>query len=255
MAQGNLKDVGGGASGILSGVAAVATVVAAIIGILSQFGLIESHDTPKTAAVNTIPRPPLVTKASEAPVVAPVAAAPSAKPSPVARAGAPHPHERRSRAKPQPADVAASARPAPPPAQIALAEPTASHLGAEDRSFSHLETPGAANTPAAIDNNPSESIAGAWRDQGMGACHLISQTGSKFQVTNYDPVTGEVISQGEGTVDGNHVAIDYPNARRPVTVDLHIAPNGQWLLGKVTRFDGTRRTMWRYLGPACPKPG
>jgi hypothetical protein len=89
----------------------------------------------------------------------------------------------------------------------------------------------------------------------MGACHLIDQTGSKFQVTNYDPVTGEVISQGEGTVDGNHVAIDYPKARRPVSVDLHISPNGQWLLGKVTRFDGTRRTMWRYLGPACPKPG
>jgi hypothetical protein len=88
----------------------------------------------------------------------------------------------------------------------------------------------------------------------MGVCHLINQTGSKFQVTNYDPVTGEVISQGEGTVDGNHVAIDYPNARSPVTVDLHISPNGQRLLGQVTRFDRTRPTMWRYLGPGCPRP-
>ncbi|MBV8139621.1 MAG: hypothetical protein JO121_28915 [Deltaproteobacteria bacterium] len=235
----NLKGLGGRASGVLSGVAAVATVIAAIIGILSQFGLISSHNAPKTVAVNTIPGPPLVTKATVAPVVAPVEAAPSAKPSLVA--AAPHLHQRRH-AK-------------PPPAEVALAEPTASHLGAEDRNLSHLETPGAANTPTAIDNNQSESIAGAWRDQGMGACHLISQTGSKFQVTNYDPATGEVISQGEGTVDGNHVQIDFPKARRPVTVDLHISPNGQWLLGKVTRFDGTRRTMWRYLGPACPKPG
>ena len=237
MAQGNLKGVFGGASGILSGVAALATVVAAIIGILSQFGLITSHDTPKTVAVTPIPGPPLVSKAT----VAPVEAAPAAKPSLVARAVAPHLHERR-RAK-------------PPPAEVALTEPTASHLGAENRNFSNLVTPGAANTPATIDNNQSESIAGAWRDQGIGACHLISQTGSKFQITNYDPATGELMSQGEGTIDGNHVQIiDNPNSRRPVTVDLHIAPNGQWLIGKVTRFDGTRRTMWRYLGPACPKP-
>jgi hypothetical protein len=157
------------------------------------------------------------------------------------RARAPHLHERR-RAK-------------PPPAEVAFAEPTASHLGAEDRNFAHFKTAGRRIPPATIDHNQSESIAGAWRDQGMWeACHLISQTGSKFQVTDYDPATGEVISQGEGTVDGNHVQIVYPNSRRPVTVDLHISPNGQWLLGKVTRFDETRRTRWRYLGPACPKP-
>jgi hypothetical protein len=252
MAQGNLKGVGGGASGILSGAAAVATVVAAIIAILSQFGLIRSHDSPRVA-VTPIPGAPPVGKAAVAPVVAatvpPVVAAPTAKPSLVARGAAPHVDERHPRAKAPPAEIASSVRPASPP-QVALAEPTASHLGAEDRTFS-----GAANTPATIDNNQSESIAGAWRDQGMGVCHLISQTGNKFQVINYDPVTGEVISQGEGTVEGNHVAIDYPNSRRPVTVDLHISPNGQWLLGKVTRFDETRRTMWRYLGPACPKPG
>jgi hypothetical protein len=155
-----------------------------------------------------------------------------------------------------PAETASSARPAPlPPQKLALAEATASHLGAEDRNISHLGTPGAAaSTPATIDHNQSESIAGAWGDQGMGACHLISQLGSKFQITNYDPATGELMSQGEGTIDGDHVEIDYPNARHPVTVDLHISPNGQWLFGKVTRFDGTRRTMWRYLGPACPKP-
>jgi hypothetical protein len=205
MAQGNLKGVFGGASGILSGAAALATVVAAIIGILSQFGLITSHDTPKTGAVTPIPVPPLVTKATVAPVVAPVEAAPAANPSLIARAVAPHLHERR-RAK-------------PPPAEVALTEPTASHLGAEDRNFSNLGTPGAANTPATIDNNQSESIAGAWRDQGIGACHLISQTGSKFQITNYDPATGELMSQGEGTIDGNHVEIiDNPNSRRPVTV-------------------------------------
>jgi hypothetical protein len=54
MNQGNLKGVGGGASGILSGVAAVATVIAAIVGILSQFGLITSHDAPKTVAGSPI---------------------------------------------------------------------------------------------------------------------------------------------------------------------------------------------------------
>lgn len=74
---------------------------------------------------------------------------------------------------------------------------------------------------------------------------MISQTSGKFQITNYASATGELMSQGEGTIDGNHVEIiDNPNSRRPVTVDLHIAPNGQWLTGKVTRFDGTRCTMW-----------
>ena len=242
MAQGNLKGVGGGASGILSGAAAVATVVAAIIGILSQFGLITSHDSRKRAAVTPIPGPPAVTNASAAPVVAPVAEAPAASPSLIAPAAAPHLHGRR--------------RPKPAPAEVALAESTASHSGGEERSFSHLESPRAENTQATIDHHQSESIAGAWRDQGLGACHLISQTGNKFQITNYDPATGELMSQGEGTIDGNHVEIiNNPNSRRPITVDLHIAPNGQWLTGKVTRFDGTHHTMWRYLGPACPKPG
>ena len=250
MARGNLKGVLGGVSGILSGAAAVATVVAAIIGILSQFGLITSHDAPKRVVVTPLPGPPLVTKAR----VAPVSEAPAAKPSLVAHAAAPHLHEQRS-GKPPPAELASTARPAPPAPQVALAEPRASHLAAEDRNSSHLETPEAAN-PATIDHNQSESIAGAWRDQGLGACHLISQTGSKFQITNYDPATGELMSQGEGTIDDNHVEIiDNPKSRRPVTVDLHISPSGEWLTGKVTRFNGTLRTNWRYLGPACPKPG
>lgn len=127
IAHGNLKGVGGGASGILSGVAAVATVVAAIVGILSQFDLITSQDTPKTVAGSPILGPTLVTKPTVAPVLAPVAAAPAAKPSLVARAVSPHLHERR--------------RVKPPPVEVALAEPTASHLGAEDRNLSHLENP------------------------------------------------------------------------------------------------------------------
>jgi len=53
MARVDLKGIGGRASGILRGVAAVATVIAATVGIFSQFGLIASHDTPKTVAVNT----------------------------------------------------------------------------------------------------------------------------------------------------------------------------------------------------------
>jgi len=160
MAQGNLKGVGGGASGILSGVAAVAPAVAAIMENLSQFSPITRHDTRKTVAVNTIPGPPPVTRATVAPIVAPVVAVPSAKPSLAARAAAPHPDERRSRPKARPADVSASPRRAPParglqlsapgpaPPQVALAEPPASHLGAQDRNLSHLVNPGGANTPA-----------------------------------------------------------------------------------------------------------
>ena len=98
------------------------------------------------------------------------------------------------------------------------------------------------------------TISGAWRDMGIGACHLISQTGTRFDITNYDPSTGEIISQGQGTIAGNHVQIDL-STRRPVSMDLHIAPDGQTMYGKIFRVDGPHRTMWNYIGPACAKPG
>jgi len=62
MASVNLKGLGGRASGILSGVAAVATVVAAILGILSQLGLISGHDTPKTVALTSTSGAPPVSR-------------------------------------------------------------------------------------------------------------------------------------------------------------------------------------------------
>ena len=63
------------------------------------------------------------------------------------------------------------------------------------------------------------------------------------------------MSQGEGTVDGNHIEIDYPKKRHRLTVDLHISPNGHLMFVKITRLDGSHRVLWRYLGPACPNPG
>ena len=160
MAQGNLKGVGGGASGILSGVAAVATVVAAIMGILSQFGLITSRhpqdgggyfDTGTTAGHQSDRGAGRGGAHGE---------------SVARRAAAPHFHERRSRAKSPPVKIASSARPAAPPPEVVLAEPTPSHLGAEDRNFPHLETPGRRTLlPPLITFNRKASLArGATRE-------------------------------------------------------------------------------------------
>jgi hypothetical protein len=136
----NLKELGGRAPGILSGVAAIATVVAAIFGILSQFGLISRHDTPTTVALTSTPGAPPVSMGA----VAPLPAAP---------------------AKPQPPDLP----------RVAVAEPGVSPSGAENSRFPHQPTSGAASTLASIDRNHPESIAGAWRDEGIGACHLINR--------------------------------------------------------------------------------
>lgn len=47
----------------------------------------------------------------------------------------------------------------------------------------------------------------------------------------------------------------FPNGRHPVTMDLHLAPGGDTMFGKIIRVDGTHRAMWNYLGATCPKPG
>jgi len=228
MADGNVKGMGGRTFGFLSGIAAVSTAAAAIVAVLAQFGLIASRDTPKTVVVAATP-------GSLPSIAAPIAAAPPLQPS-VANVNSAPPHRVRQQARPLPAQATARS-----PAENDTSLTTPSLVGAKNFAM--------------VDRSQLGTIAGAWRDRRIGACHLIAQTGSKLKVTNYDPATGEVMGRGEGTIDGDHVEIDYPHARRPVTLDFHISPNGQILFGKIVRLDGTNRAMWKYLGPTCPKPG
>ena len=213
------KGIGGRAFAFLSGLAAVATVIAGAVAILAQFGLIASHDSSKTVVVTVSP-----------------AALPSIAPQQLASAPLP------AKAKAERIAVAKASE-ATVPQTLAPENP------------SPPQSPAASKTLAMVDRSQIGSIGGAWRDRGIGACHLINQKGNKFEVWNYDPVTGELIGQGEGSIDGNHVEIEFTNGRRPVTLDFHVAPGGDTMLGKVIRADGTHRAIWNYLGATCPRPG
>jgi hypothetical protein len=248
MAEG--KGIGGGAFAFLSGLAAVATVIAAAVGILAQFGLITNHDSPKTVVVTVSP-------AALPSIVAPIVAAPSAQASIAKVADSPRPHHH-PKPTPEQLEVTSApqaAKPQPQPIALANASEASKPRPVAPENESAPPSPAAANTLAMVDRSQLGSIGGAWRDGGIGACHLISQKGNKFEVWNYDPATGELMGQGEGSIDGNHVQIDFTNGRRPVTMDLHIAPSGDVMFGRIIRFDGTHRAMWNYLGAICPKPG
>jgi hypothetical protein len=224
MADGNPKGPGGHTVGILSGIAAAATALAAIAGLLSQFGIIGNHVAPNTIVVAATP----VSQSSVAPVQ--VASAPSAAPSAPASSA-------------QVADTSALHHKHRLRHEIFAAPPA-----------SAAEVPGAASSTMAMTEPAGPShIAGAWRDIGLGACHLINQLGSQFEVINYDAATGEVRGHGRGMISGNHVEILYP--RRAVTLDLHVSPDGHTLEGKIFRLNSTHPARWNYIGTDCSKRG
>lgn len=249
--MGEGKGIGGRAFAFLSGLAAVATVVAAIVAILAQFGLIANHDDPKTVVVSVSP----AALPSIAAIPAPAAPLPSAPPSVAKVAASPRPHHTHPKPAPERLEIAGapqSSKPQTEPVTLASADTLRPSVAENPAS---AQSPAAANTLAMVDRNQLGNIGGAWRDGGIGACHLISQTGNKFEVWNYDPATGELMGHGEGTIEGIHVQMDFPNGRHPVTMDLHLAPGGDTMFGKIIRVDGTHRAMWNYLGATCPKPG
>ncbi|MGO9603759.1 MAG: hypothetical protein ACLQAT_10250 [Candidatus Binataceae bacterium] len=239
MAEGSPKSTGG----FLSGIAAAATAVAAIVAVLSQFGLLGNHDTVKQVVVMITPGTQPSAAANQV-----VAAAQAAKPSTARLADVPRPH--RKPKKTEPAEMAAitPGSPVQPPAVAPVSS-------AAEAPASSPQIPAASNTLAMIEPAQPPSLAGAWRDMGIGACHLINQSGAKFEVTNYDPSTGEVMSQGQGTINGNHVEIEVTSARHPTSLDFHVSPDGREMYGKVFRVDGPHRVDWNYIGPACARPG
>ena len=95
------------------------------------------------------------------------------------------------------------------------------------------------------------SLTGAWRDAGLGGCHLITQTGSKLEVTNYFPGTDSVMSHGEGTVEGSHILLQL----RTMHGDYQVSPDGRILNGTMFRSYGPNPSVWKYIGTSCQKSG
>src|SRR5271154_3919529 len=95
------------------------------------------------------------------------------------------------------------------------------------------------------------SLTGAWRDAGLGGCHLITQTGSKLEVTNYFPGSDAVMSHGEGTVEGSHIL----RQLRTMPRDYQGSPDGRILNGTMFRSYGPNPSVWKYIGTSCQKSG
>ncbi len=110
------------------------------------------------------------------------------------------------------------------------------------------QSPAASATLAMIEPKLS-SLTGAWRDSGMGACHLIAQNGANLTITNYYPDSTDVLSHGEGTITGDHVELRLKTMRG----EYQLSADGRILRGTATRASGDRPSLWQYVGPACPK--
>src|SRR5208283_2289935 len=95
------------------------------------------------------------------------------------------------------------------------------------------------------------SLTGAWRDAGLGGCHLITQTGSKLEVINYFPGSDAVMSHGEGTVEGTHILLQL----RTMHGDYQVSPDGRILNGTMFRSYGPNPSVWKYIGTSCQKSG
>lgn len=189
MADDNAKGGRGISGGLIGGATALATAIAAIVGMLNQLGYIGNHATSKPAAV-----------VASAPLNSEPAIAPGSSIS----------------------DEARSDAGAAPSSALAMTEP-----------------------------GKLSSLTGAWRDAGMGACHLITQHGSDLEITNYFPDSNEVMSHGDGTVTGSQVEFRL----RTMHGHFRISPDGKVLQGTMLRATGTRRSMWQYIGTSCRKPG
>jgi len=241
---------------VLSGLGATATAIAAVVGLLTQFGWIGSRGktnaTPVAAVATTAAASPAPTKAILQQQVSALATA-----APQVAAATPRPHHRHKlknlsaeeliAGAPVPRTVMQASRAAATPKAVAMADAAP----AVPLAAAPAASPAAQPSVAMIEPAKPLTLTGAWRDGGIGACHLINQSGNSFELTNFDPTTGEIMGHGMGSIDGNHVEITFPRGR--VLIDLHVSPDGTTMYGKVTRPAGVFRAMWFYIGPQCSK--
>ncbi len=246
------------AGGVVGGATAIATAIAAVLGVLNQLGYIGSHEESKPPVI--IMTTPAAVASPALRVAPPVPVAQASQAAPVAQANATPVHHKHVAHKPRPAPVeeaASNDEPAEKPLVIARATPAVEAAATVAPAPSPAAAPPPPEAPSAsaslaMIEPPAHGLSGAWVDESIGACHLINESGGSFSVTNYDPSTGEVMSYGDGTIDGNHVSIIFRGHR--VMADFHISQSHNTLYGKITRPTGIFRSLWRYVGPACQKP-
>lgn len=232
-----LRDI---TSGVIGAVATLATAAAGVLGVLHETGYLKAGATTSPAVI-AVPVN-IAAPATPAPQNAIASTNPSigvaGRDASMARAatnlqGPPnqfrrHPRARRQEPPTSSTDTAmASANPAP--ARESGAAP------ADETASAH---------PIAVN--------GAWRDSGMGYCHVIKQDGAKLEVVNLAPITSTFVSAGVGTVKGREIRLRL-NALKPnsANAELYLSDDGNKLVGTVRRPDGEHPTAWHRIGATC----
>jgi hypothetical protein len=120
-----------------------------------------------------------------------------------------------------------------------------------NKSCSGNEAAASSATFATFQSSKVFNLTGAWRDTGMGACHLILQTGLNLKVTNFYSDSTKIMSQGEGTIAGSHVELHLKRGR----AEIQLSSDGNLRQGSIQGASGTRPSMWQFIGTSCSTPG
>ena len=249
-------------TGVISTVATLATAAAGVLGVLHETGYLQGAPTPSPAAIAM----PANMPASNAPIAAtnvgsaarntigpaiqPFAGRNMSASVPATNfEGAPpnqfrrHPRMRNQR--PAPMDNALASN-------DSTREFAARRYGQRD---DNAPAPARQNGAAPADEVASLqpiAVNGAWRDSGMGYCHVIKQTGAKLEVVNLAPITSTFVSAGVGTVKGREIHLRL-NVLKPNSsnAELYLSDDGSKLVGTIRRPDGEHPTAWHRVGASC----
>lgn len=243
MGDGGLKPFRDLTTGVISTVATLATAAAGVLGVLHETGYLKGAPTPSPAVIAI----PATVPPSNAPVAAANAAAPATQPVaprtmpasvPATNfQGAPNQVRRHPRMH---------NRAGLPPSDDALASNDSPREFAPRRAAAQGDTGVAALPPEIV------VVDGAWRDGGMGYCHVIKQNGVKLEVVNLAPITSTFVSAGVGTLSGREVHLRL-NALKPgaANAELYLSDDGKKLVGTIKRPNGDFPAAWHRVGATC----
>lgn len=230
-------------TGVISTVATLATAAAGVLGVLHETGYLKTAPTPSPAAIAM----PANVPASNAPVAPAITAAPANQPFAGRNIPASVPATNFQEA---PGQVRRHPRmrnrAGAPPSDEALASNDSPHEFAPHRAAAQSDR-GVAAPPAEI-----VVVDGAWRDGGMGYCHVIKQNGAKLEVVNLAPITSTFVSAGVGTLTGREVHLRL-NALKPAAAnaELYLSDDGTKLVGTIKRPNGDFPAAWHRVGATC----
>ena len=228
-------------TGVISTVATLATAAAGVLGVLHETGYLKTAPTPSPAAIAM----PANVPPSNAPVA--VASAPANQPFAGRNIPASAPATNFQEAPGQ-------VRRHPRMRNRSAIPPSDETLASNDSPRAFAPRSAAAEAGTSVTAPPAEIVVvdGAWRDGGMGYCHVIKQNGAKLEVVNLAPITSTFVSAGVGTLSGREVHLRL-NALKPAAAnaELYLSDDGTKLVGTIKRPNGDFPAAWHRVGATC----